>query len=92
MYIIPDYTWTVASFNMELNNEIIDCFTEKKEEKAPDIEYFKSDSMESYHKEDIIKINQHKLITHVNTQAKNINYYKLNEKGTKAKSVDRNRR
>lgn len=68
MYIIPDYT--MASFNMELNNDIIDCFTEKApekiSEKAP--EKFKSESMESYHQEDIRKINQQKLITHVKEQ------------------------
>ena len=73
MYLIPDYT--MASFNMELNNDIIDCFTEKKvETKRPEknIEVFKSDSMESYHKEDILKINQQKLITHVNEQYNNV--------------------
>ena len=72
MYLIPDYT--MKSFNMELNNDIIDCFTEKKVEQRPEknIEVFKSDSMESYHKEDILKINQQKLITHVNEQYNNV--------------------
>ena len=83
MYLIPDYT--MKSFNMELNNDIIDCFTEKKVEQRSEknIEVFKSDSMESYHKEDILKINQQKLITHVNEQSKIIqsNNVKANTKG-----------
>ena len=80
MYIIPDYT--MASLKMEFDDTIIDCFTEKVQEKLP--EKFKSDSMESYHKEDIIKINQYKLITHVNTQSKIIDYYQTKlKKSTK---------
>ena len=73
MYIIPEYT--MESLKMEFDD--IDCFTEKVPEKVPEpkIETFKSDSMESYHKEDIIKINQQKVITHVNTQSKIIEYY-----------------
>ena len=101
MYITSDYTRTVSSFTMQLNDESIDCFTEKKEtdkketekketEKkesivldTKDMEPFKSDSMESYHKEDIIKINQQKLITHVNTQSIIIDYYRTKFKNSK---------
>jgi 6-pyruvoyl-tetrahydropterin synthase len=86
---------TVSSFNMQLNDEIIDCFTEKKETEkkeketenivldTKDIKPFKSESMESYHKEDIIKINQQKLITHVNTQSVIIDYYRTKFKTSK---------
>jgi len=91
MYIIPDYTRTVGSLTMEFDDTLIDCFTEKVPEQKDEtpkidkkLETFKSDSMESYHKEDIIKINQQKLITHVNTQSKIIDYYQTKlKKSTK---------
>lgn len=94
MYITSDYT--MASFNMPLNDDIIDCFTEKKNDTVVDsltekkvvipkknIESFKSDSIESYHKEDILKINQQKLITHVNEHSKIIEYYNYKLKNNK---------
>ena len=81
----------MKSFNMELNNDIIDCFTEKKVEQRSEknIEVFKSDSMESYHKEDILKINQQKLITHVNEQSKIIQSNNVKLCGTKGQAVFR---